>query len=100
MKQTIILRKFLFDVKIKMARSSRWIFSRLKSSKQLVVAIVNNSAVAIVIDFLFSKKETGPELVVIYDFDERHLAGILANKADESLKEKLNLVDHLCENTF
>jgi len=46
------------------------------------------------------KKETGPELVVIYDFDERHLAGILANKADESLKEKLNLVDHLCENTF
>ena len=49
---------------------------------------------------LFSKKETGPELVVIYDFDERHLAGILANKADESLKEKLNLVDHLCENTF
>ena len=50
--------------------------------------------------FLSSKKETGPELVVIYDFDERHLAGILANKADESLKEKLNLVDHLCENTF
>ena len=61
---------------------------------------VIKSDVAIYTDFLFSKKETGPELVVIYDFDERHLAGILANKADESLKEKLNLVDHLCENTF
>ena len=60
----------------------------------------SSSVVAIDTDFLFSKKETGPELVVIYDFDERHLAGILANKADESLKEKLNLVDHLCENTF
>ena len=35
-----------------------------------------------------------------YEFDERHLAGILANKADETLKEKLDLVDHLCENTF
>ena len=36
----------------------------------------------------------------VYEFDECHLAGILANKADESLKEKLDLVDHLCENTF
>ena len=41
-----------------------------------------------------------PVLTIIYEFDECHLAGILANKADESLKEKLDLVDHLCENTF
>ena len=41
-----------------------------------------------------------PVLTLVYEFDECHLAGILANKADESLKEKLDLVDHLCENTF
>ena len=77
-----------------------WQIFLVTSISHLSSKYVNNSNVAIDTEFLFSKKETGPELVVIYDFDERHLAGILANKADESLKEKLNLVDHLCENTF